>query len=108
MEGLAGDLVEISLEGDGDRGHQGDQIVMQLIQEKGSFKQDIKGTIPLQLEATLPDDATYRIIIKPRGKSSRNQLTGSGESGPFRGSYILNVSTSAEHIELIPHLDVEE
>ncbi len=108
MQGSAGDLLKISIEGESAGGYQGDRITLKLIHEKGSFKQHLKGQVPLEMEATLPQDGVYRIILKPHGKSGKNQLIGSGQSGPFRGGYVINVTTSGDSIELIPHSDVEE
>ena len=102
-----GDELEILLTGDGEVGHQGDQLILLLADQQARFTVLERGAPPLEIVATLPADGLYRIVVAPDGETGQDGALGSGAPGPFRGGYRLAVTTSGESLDLIPQADVE-
>jgi len=105
VDGRAGDALTLRVSGDEAEGHQGDAVELRLVQKGGKFRRKASGKVPLTLSLVLPEDGSYRIEVRPAGRTAGD--LGSGDSGPLRGAYELFVDKDGGVADLIPAADVE-
>ena len=98
FDGETGDQVTLRLEADPQEGNNGGQASLGI--SGNSLNESTTGTLPLEIEATLPEDGEYSISVEqPRRPKDQR----------FRGSYMVSVMPTTGSIESIePTNNVEK
>lgn len=95
----AGNRVIAFLEPDANRKNSGKSAVLSLIHKNATtgskFKEVVRGTVPLRIEATVPETGTYEIVVAQSNKK---------RAASFRGFYRLSTRANI----LAPQLNIDQ
>jgi hypothetical protein len=97
FDGTSGEEIRLTLEPDPAEGNNGGEASLSL--SSNSLDESTSGTLPLDINATLPEDAKYSIIVEQPRKPGTER---------YRGSYMLNLESSSEAGVIEPTSTVEK